>query len=1121
MSRFYTIILSVLITTPLFAAQVAKTQEEKITFVSTDQKAFQISTVWVEESRWVIRSILDAKRESGKIEFPIPMRSLVRIDGLLELYKAGNHDKITAKLKKFVGLDSQKPLSFSTLQHKLLRLDELYQKILMLEIDCLVPFIEETLCALMQYKTFVNSFLEDRAFFDETQLSKDLAQEPAPFNTHTDLQYLQARLCTECKVDYAPTCIDVDPTGEYLVVCGKQSSSKYLLEVLDIRTGKSMSRLQLGYAPRGVQFCKGRKIVVWGDHTIDLYGTFPLTKCTPQEWEKKAKTSKRIWAVGISAQGTLAIGIDDKIFFTSPTNTSLQHFTDIVSKNEKARSKKGRTSLFFVDNGKILVELYKDGELYFYRCENKVRIGQDTDLPDIAHYYPNGSKLITISSRREARIWNCQTGLVEQKGTMKEDKRTFIPYRKLHEMDNESTSVFCDTTQSDFPEKFVQGSMLGNTVEVGPDRIPRMVPTEGNCVTTEPRYKPNAFYVSQHGSVCVGINKDGHITIWHYYDKALNELLTTRLTLTQGFCVHQIIEGLRSGESVQTFLRKPHMSVLFESLAQELQTHIIRSFSSVSRALAIPGREQASSPELPAVASASSSSSSSQQRTVKRSDDNLQRTSSTPINNLSTSARLPITHTSPASEGLIRAQSDSDRRVKRSQDDDMLSLQTLSQSSSTAEPELGSFKRGLALYRNGSYKEAYERFQEAALEQESPYRISATFLLGEMLLRGNGISYNPAEAATQYERVIKTDDNQLKAYALLRLGEIYYYGLGSITRSQARSIDYFTRILNLETQVTGCKIAAHLYLLRIDRRELQQDSTSHYTPAIKIFEEAKVRDPLTLLYMGRLHLEHPSDGNHKEAAATYFLEAAQGKDTYLRIEAWYRLAKLYFDQQLTSVAEKYLLKTLEQDCNNWVKPMSEVYLGQLCMKSNGVGEQRRALEALNYFTRAKKQLDNNHARAEACYWIARLYEGDYEGIEKDASLVYVHDTEAVALAENNHDKQLKAHLSLGQQFHTGTGTVTMNRKRAKDHLKKVIDESHDAKILEEACFRLAELNNLFGTADDEESATNLYLNILNTGSKKDYVRRAQEVLAEKLIEQLNLAECSEDDDLEEDNDSYS
>lgn len=1105
------------ITSHVFAAQIVKPRIQGFEASSLDNKPFSLGKSWVQESRWLLGIILNQTQFPPLIQLPLLLQPLVRIDSLLRTYATQDHENMRNKLMEFMGLDSDTQPTAETLRGMLQTLDELYQSILKMELYCLVPFLKEALCTLLRRDILMSNYLEDPEFIYATGIGKDMEGEPVQFIPHKDLHFLRACLCTEFKLDYTPLHLDIDASGEYAVVCGMQKKSRSLLEVWDLRKVRRISRISLDYSVRGLKFYQGRKIIVWGDQSIDLWDTTAMTKITPSEWEKTVQESTRIWAVAVSDQGTFALGVDEKILLATMPDMALRTLAEVVSKKEKARSKGGRTALVFADEGKVLVELYKDGELYFYRCENGVRIGQNTELTDIAHYYPNGSKLITISSRREARIWNCQTGQTEQKGTMQNTSRTFVSYGRFQEVVKDETSVFCDTKLSDFIEKFVQGRVMGDTVEIGPDRIPRFVPTEGNYVCAEPRNKPSAFYISPNGSVCIGADAEGNITMWHYYDKTITEALLDNLTLTQGICLFHILKNIRSGEPVQTFLRKPHMRELFESLPGELSTYLNRSFSSIRRATEDIGMEIPTLPEFDDSYSPSSSSTSKAffriYKVLKQNKESLVRSSSTPSRPLRVSAQSSSTREQRPVEVFLRAQSDNDTGGT---DGELLLAQGFlsnSKEDTAKDLEVGAFKRGLIHYRKGNYKEAYDCFVEGAAQKENPHTLPSMYLLGEMLLRGNGVPYDPREAVSYYEKVEKNANDELKALALLRLGEIHYYGLGPIVRSQAKALDYFNRILLITKPAVGCKVAAHFYLLRIGLRELQKDDMFHLDAALTLGVECESQDLLTLLFLGRVHLHE----GQEEEAVECFLKVADSKDKYLRAEAWYRLGKIYFNDRNSSLAQKYFSKAVGQECNNWVRALAEVYLGRLCFESAGSNEESSLRKALEHYAHAKNQSYNYYAQAEACYWTARLYEKIEGDPAKNAALVFENDTNAVSLAKKTIDKQLKAHLALGQQFYRGTKAVSVNCERAHEYFKTVAEEANDPLLLEEACFRLADIyvNGGPGVRCSPEDALNLYERLFKVGKNENYVRKAQEVLAADVLEKLNLFyEHDQEDDSE-------
>jgi len=464
------------------------------------------------------------------------------------------------------------------------------------------------------------------------------------------------------------------------------------------------------------------------------------------------------------------------------------------------------------------------------------------------------------------------------------------------------------------------------------------------------------------------------------------------------------------------------------------------------------------------------------------------------------------------------------------------------------------YRSGLSAYKQKRYADAQAYFLAAYNQSDSSvHQILSTRWLGEIALRGWVGSHQFETALTYFENASKQDiDSAIRAESYVRLGEMYYYGLG-VPVSQVKAIDYFKRVVggDEELQEAGIRalplgaLPALYFLQKISRiggkSETAKLFLDHATKLCKsVTEVTQQRSAeteevvLAWLVLAKLYLIEGSITTDEARATTFFQNAesyltkvTNSSQDYYAAEAHYRLGKLHVEQyegltkearpdkkdsrdRLKSEKERFhrsalnhLQKAVSQDSNRWIVPVAHIQLGRLFLIDDRKIPVDKA-RAFEHYEKARAQSYNKKAQAEATFLLSQLYEKGGESFAADPKKTHEYLKE-IADQEYASHYRIDANFLLAQRYYEGTSLLGINLKESYKYFQRVAEESQNVKQLEEARYHVAEMaTDRKGGIKRNKKLARMFYDELQKAKNPAYVHRALYRLGEFALQDNDL-----------------
>ncbi len=900
---------------------------------------------------------------------------------------------------------------------------------------------------------------------------------------------------------------------------------------------------------------------------------------TPNLWKEMLKGAKKIWGVVLGDyKNIIGVGVDEQILLIDMASDRTCKTIPLAPSGIKRTSS---LVLQFADEDRIIVELSLHGVLCFYQCDTGTYSGPEP-TSRIRQYYVNGPHLITISANHDLCIWDCRQGKCIRQEKVPQNTALFVPrgrHIKGAQAQEGREIIFCDTAGQEFMKRLpvLDGSTMPHWIKltsVGTVTIPIKSDMSYEPIVLAPKEALTSFFMSKDEGVFVAPSTTGKVYACHANNSNVNAFLTSDMPLVNNLWIQLLINQIKMGKKRGPnfdFASKPHMQKIFQTFEDDVRILLRHSFPELDKLLTDQPTDATSFRSEGSQEAATSSTSvrggtplsnsprrvvaegkplrSSPKRTVSTSSAHADGIRKETQDALMTLGLLRGSSNEGPTDpslgfGLLRGISHEERNSPRDHAKSILPAGMLVSSQELRTPRndiAGSYDYAISLFKEGKFQSAYETFLTCYKQNTSVlHQVSSAYWLGLILLRashsdlrrgsgtmslkGSGVSYDPNAALHFFEKAALHDEKQkfdpaIRAAALVRLGEMYYYGLG-VKQSYEQAFEYLKRVLTIP-EVTPHNLVPALFLLyrakrtkALNKEETHlQEVNSWRETALELCKKNADKSPLLALYEGRFLLLDATDEATYTQVEQCFFNAAGSTDPFIKAEATYRRGKLYLSmtnkvgaahEELARAAKETLERAFEQESNGWVKAMAELYLGHLHRDEKSGKQKNTRKDALNYYEKVAAQNYNRFAQSEAAYECARIYEKESDDVPADAAKAIFYQTQALEIADRAGLKNIKAHL-LREHFSQAMRYLDSDPLKAYSHFEAVL-ESEDQTHLDEAWFRLAEIYRKGGSGIKKQPALALeyYEKLLKYGKNGSYVHRALYVLGKEAFSKYDF-----------------
>ena len=570
-------------------------------FVTQDAKLTPLDKIWFEESGFVMSKIAENSAagisEKKAIKLPLDLAEIVEVNTLLLFIKNNQPDDLRSHIFHMIGIHENSrgasvssELSEGQIIKKIEILKRFYKNIRTLDIKKLYPVFREAFILLLTYSEMLRAFTYKPALLGDLGLPADLLMDKGvQVLSQDDQEFLRSQLYEDIEIQGQPSHLRISPNGEYLLtasVSGKQG----FISVLHVGHAKEFSRVELREPIEQLCWFGSSHIIIRTHSSIMMWDISNDTDITPSWWQDILKDVGTIWSVVSSKDlSKVALGADDKILLLNIGQRTFRALSAPAG-DKKGGKKKNESKLAFVGEDKLLVEMRSSGDILFYSVDSGVCVSHEKgDGYEYEHHYINGDSLITISTGKEARIWDCQRDAQKrllQKGNILNNSTVFVSFgQQIEVVPDQQLSIY-DTASNKFiaDMPFLTGTDVDDVVKLKKDGA-FVLTTKNNVTLDLPIFDaPKQLCTSYDGSYLFAGSKN-NIRLFHYFNAEVRNFLETGMTLAQGLCVKVMInwlkvtiESKKNTSYEHSVLRQPHLLEIFNGMDETFKVLVEHSF---------------------------------------------------------------------------------------------------------------------------------------------------------------------------------------------------------------------------------------------------------------------------------------------------------------------------------------------------------------------------------------------------------------------------------------------------------------------------------------------------------------------------------------------------------------